>query len=130
MRQITIELPDFIEISGADDAPEKYRSIKTEKWNEEFCLAALEQGISLKIRNTWSVGKKDEEKLKECHQALENGEWNRRNRGVSSAKFDEAIKKLNVQSLVGKLTREQLAELAKTITPDGEVNSNSQPQKA
>ena len=120
-RKIEIELPDIVKTAGADDAPEQYRSIKTEKWNEEFILAAIEQGVSLKIRNTWSVGKKDVQKLKECYEALENGEWNRKNRGVSSAKFDEAIKKLNIASLVGKLTREQLAELAAVITPDGEV---------
>jgi len=121
MRKIEIELPDSIEIAGAKDAPEKFRTVKTEKWDAEFCLTAIEHGISQKLGDTWSVGKKDVDKMKSAHESLEKGDWAAKTKGVSSAKFDEAIKKLNVQSLVGKLTREQLAELAKTITPDGEV---------
>ena len=40
-RIITIELPDSIEISGAKDAPEKFRVVSTAKWDAEFCLTAL-----------------------------------------------------------------------------------------
>ena len=120
-RKIEIELPDSVEISGAKDAPEKYRVLSTAQWDAEFVLTAMEHGISQKLGDVWSVGKKDVEKMKTAHESLEKGDWTQKNRGVSSAKFDEAIKKLNIASLVGKLTREQLAELAKTITPDGEI---------
>lgn len=121
MRNITIELPETVEISGAKDAPEKYRVLSTANWDAEFVLTAMEHGVGQKLQDVWSVGKKDVEKMKSAHESLEKGDWNTKNRGVSTAKFDEAIKKLNVASLVGKLTREQLFELAKAITPDGEV---------
>ena len=120
-RQITIELPDTIEISGAKDAPEKYRVLSTAQWDAEFVLTAMEHGVGQKLQDVWSVSKKDVDKMKSAHESLEKGDWNAKSRGVSTAKFDEAIKKLNVASLVGKLTREQLAELAKAISPDGEI---------
>ena len=120
-RQITIELPDTIEISGAKDAPEKYRVLSTDQWDAEFVLTAMEHGVGQKLQDVWSVSKKDVDKMKSAHESLEKGDWNAKSRGVSTAKFDEAIKKLNVASLVGKLTREQLAELARTINPDGEI---------
>lgn len=120
-RQITIELPDVIEISAAKDAPEKWRSIKTDKWTAETVIDALEFAVSEKLGNVWSVGKKDHEKMQSGHKSLEEGNWNAKTRGVSSAKFDEAIKKLNVLALTSKLTREQRAELAAIITPDGEI---------
>ena len=120
-RKIEIELPDVFEISAAKDAPEKWRSVKTDKWTPETVIDALEFAVSERLGNVWSVGKKDHNKMESGHKSLEKGDWNSKNRGVSSAKFDEAIKKLNIASLVGKLTREQLAELAAVITPDGEV---------
>ena len=120
-RQITVELPDVFEISSAKDAPEKWRSVKTDKWTPETVIDALEFAVSERLGNVWSVGKKDHEKMESGHKSLSEGNWNAKTKGISSAKFDEAIKKLNVASLVGKLTREQLFELAKAISPDGEV---------
>ena len=120
-RKIEIELPDSVEISGAKDAPEKYRVLSTAQWDAEFVLTAMEHGVGQKLQDVWSVSKKDVDKMKSAHESLEKGDWNAKSRGVSTAKFDEAIKKLNVASLVGKLTREQLAELARTINPDGEI---------
>jgi hypothetical protein len=74
------------------------------------------------IVDCWSTSKKDIKKLEDKYDAFVKGEWTRRERtGASAQKFDEAIKKLNVASLVGKLTREQLAALAAAISPDGEV---------
>lgn len=120
-RKIEIELPETIEISGAKDAPEKYRVLSTAQWNAEFVITAMEHGIGQKLQDVWSVGKKDVDKMKTAHESLEKGDWNAKNRGISTQKFDDAIKKLNVAALVGKLTREQLFELAKAISPDGEV---------
>jgi hypothetical protein len=122
MRTITIELPDSVEINGAKDAPENLRVVNTANWDEEFCLVALRHGVSQKIGDTWSVSKKDITKTAATHKSMEDGDWNQRERtGASAAKFDEAIKKLNIASLVGKLTREQLAALAVAISPDGEI---------
>lgn len=122
MKTITITLPDFVEVSGMSDAPASLLTVKTDNWNEAFCIAALTQGVSLKMRNTWSVGKKDIAKAEATHKSLEAGDWNQRERtGASAQKFDEAIKKLNIQALAGKLTREQLIALAAVIAPDGEV---------
>ena len=120
-RIITIELPDSIEISGAKDAPEKFRVVSTAKGDAEICLTALEHSNNQKLGDTWSVSKKDHAKMADCHKTIEEGTWNNRNRGISATKFDEAIKKLNIASLAGKLTREQLIELAKVITPNGEI---------
>lgn len=122
MRTITIELPDSIEINGAKDAPENLRTVNTAKWDADFCLTALKHGVSQKIGDTWSVSKKDITKTTATHKSMEEGDWNQRERtGASAVKFDEAIKKLNIQALAGKLTREQLMALAAVITPDGEV---------
>jgi hypothetical protein len=120
-RQITIEIPDVIDIASAKDAPERWRSIKTDKWTAETVVDAIEFAVSERLGNIWSVGKKDHDKMEHGHKSLSEGNWNAKTRGVSSAKFDEAIKKLNVAALVGKLTREQLMELASKISPDGEV---------
>lgn len=121
-RQITITLPDEFEFDGLKDAPEQYKRIKTEHWTEEFILAALRHGTKQPLVDTWSTSKKDVEKLKDKHESFSQGEWTRRERtGASAVKFDEAIKKLNVHALAGKLTREQIMALAAVITPDGEV---------
>lgn len=122
-REIVIVLPDAIEINGCKDAPEHLRSISTTKWDEDFCLTALTHGVSQKIGDSWSVGKKDVEKTSKVHESMVAGDWTqRRATGESAAKFaakfDEAIKSLNVQALAGKLTREQLFELAKLAKAD------------
>ena len=119
--KLEITLPEQFEIASAKDAPQEFRTVKTAKWTEATVLDALEFAVSERMGNTWNSGKKDLEKMKFGHQSLENGEWNAKTRGVSATKFDEAIKKLNIASLAGKLTREQLIELAKVITPDGEI---------
>lgn len=123
MREITITLPDNIEINGCKDAPDHLRSIKTDKWDAEFCLTALIHGISQKIGDSWSVGKKDVEKTSKVHESMVAGDWTqRRATGESTAKFqakfDQAIASLNVEALAGKLTREQLFELAKLAKAD------------
>lgn len=119
MRKIEIELPDVVTINGASDAPESLRAVNTSAWNADFCLTALTHGISQKLGDTWSVGKKDEEKLKKVHEALTAGEWNTKTRtGASAAKFDEAIKKLNTEALFNKLSPEQLSALAAMINAD------------
>lgn len=122
-REIVIVLPDEITIAGCKDAPEHLRTISTAKWDGEFCLTALAHGVSQKEGDAWSVGKKDIEKLRKVHEALEAGDWTqRRQTGESSAKFaakfDAAIAALNVEALAGKLTREQLFELAKLAKAD------------
>ena len=111
-REITIMLPKTITINGAKDAPEEYRSIKTGEWNEEFLLTAITHGVSQVLGDTWSVGKKDVEKLKTKHEALEAGDWSRRAQGVGAAKLDAAIQKMDFQELLAKLTPQQLAAMA------------------
>lgn len=123
MREITITLPDVIEVNGSKDAPEALRLIKTDKWDADFILTALTHGVSQKIGDSWSVGKKDVEKTSKVHACMEAGDWaQRRQTGESSAKFqakfDEAIKALNVAALVDKLSAEQLYELAKAAKAD------------
>lgn len=125
MREITITLPDAVEINGAKTAPEQYRTIKTEKWDNDFIIAALEHAMSQKIGDPWSNAKnpKREEKVASVHACMEAGDWaQRRATGESSAKFqakfDAAIAGLNVEALAGKLTREQLFELAKLVKAD------------
>lgn len=119
--KLEITLPEAFEISSAKDAPAEFRTVKTEKWTESTVLDALEFAVSERMGNTWNSGKKDLEKMRAGHQSLENGEWNAKTKGVSSVKFDEAIKRLNVAALASKLTREQLMELAAKISPDGEI---------
>lgn len=117
-RQITIELPDSITINGAKDAPESLRVIKTDKWENDFIIAALSHAMSQKIGDPWSNKKnpKRGDAVKAVHAAMENGEWAIRERtGATAAKFDEAIKKLNVIALREKLTPEQLSALAAMI---------------
>ena len=123
MKTITITLPDEFQVPGMLDAPENLRVIPTDKWDEEFCLAAIKHGVKQSLQDTWSVGKKDVAKLQKRYDAFVEGDWNQRERtGESSAKFaakfDEAIKNLNVEALAGKLTREQLFALAALAKPD------------
>lgn len=122
-REIVIVLPDEITIAGCKDAPEHLRTVKTANWDEDFCLAAMAHGVSQKLGDSWSVGKKDPEKTAKVHAAIEASDWNqRRQTGESAkkfeAKFDAAIAALNVEALAGKLTREQLFELAKLAKAD------------
>lgn len=123
MREITITLPEFIEVNGSKDAPESLRVIKTDKWDADFVLTALTHGVSQKIGDSWSVGKKDVGKTSKVHESMEAGDWaQRRATGESNvkfqAKFDAAIAALNIEALAGKLTREQLFELAKLAKAD------------
>ena len=120
-REITISLPDTITINGAKDAPESLRTIKTEKWENDFIIAALGHAMSQKIGDPWSNKKnpKRGDAVKAVHVAMENGEWAIRERtGASAAKFDEAIKKLNTAALFNKLSPEQLSALAAMINTD------------
>ena len=126
MKTVTITLPDNIEIKGCSDAPEKLRVVPTEHWDEDFCLIALRHGISQALGDVWSVGKKSVEKMEKKWKALSEGDWASRERtGESSAKFaakfDEAIKALNVEALAGKLTKEQLFALAALARADNAV---------
>ena len=119
MRKIEIELPDVLAINGAADAPETLRNINTAKWNSEFCLTALIHGISQKLGDTWSVSKKDTEKLKKVHESLVAGNWTTKARtGASAAKFDAAIATLNTDQLCSKLTKEQLMGIAAKVAAD------------
>lgn len=122
MRTLTITLPDSIEIKGCSDAPAEMREVKTEKWDEDFILTAIRHGVSQALGDTWSVSKKDKDKLRKKWESLTEGDWSTRERTGESgakfaAKFDETIKNLNIEALAGKLTKEQLfalAALAKT----------------
>lgn len=122
-REVVVTLPDVVEINGSKDAPEALRSIKTANWDVDFVLTALIHGVSQKIGDSWSVGKKDVEKTRKVHENMEAGDWaQRRQTGESTAKFqakfDAAIASLNVEALAGKLTKEQLFELAKLAKAD------------
>ena len=120
-REIILTLPDVITINGAKDAPESLRSIKTDKWEQDFIVAALAHSMSQKIGDKWSNknNPKRGDAVKAVHTALENGDWAIRERtGASVQKFDEAIKKLNVIALKEKLTAEQLSALAALINAD------------
>lgn len=118
-REIIINLPDVLTINGATDAPEALRNVNTAKWDAEFCITALTHGISQKLGDTWSVGKKNEEKLKKVHESLVNGDWSTKARtGASTAKFDAAIAALNTDQLYAKLTKEQLMEIAAKVAAD------------
>ena len=118
-RQITIELPDRIEINSAKDAPARLRTILTCEWSPEFVLDLVEFGLGERLGNVWSVGKKSIEKMTAGHEAMERGEWQTRARtGATQAKFDEGIKKLNAAALFNKLSPEQLSALAAMINAD------------
>ena len=120
-RQIEVTLPDLVTINGAKDAPESLRTIKTEKWGNDFIIAALAHAMSQKIGDPWSNKKnpKRGDAVKAVHAAMENGEWAIRERtGATAAKFDEAIQKLNVIALKEKLTPAQLSALAALIKAD------------
>lgn len=123
MKTIAINLPDTFQVPGMLDAPENLRVIPTDKWDEEFCLAAIKHGVKQSLQDTWSVGKKDVAKLQKRYDAFVEGDWNQRERTGESnakfqAKFDEAIKRLNADALKGLLTKEQLLALAASIEPD------------
>lgn len=108
-------------INGAKDAPESLRTIKTDKWENDFIIAALSHAMSQKIGDPWSNKKnpKRGDAVKAVHTAMENGDWALRERtGASAAKFDEAIKKLNTEALFHKLSPEQLSALAAMINAD------------
>lgn len=120
-REIIVTLPDTITINGAKDAPESLRTIKTDKWENDFIIAALGHSMSQKIGDPWSNKKnpKRGDTVKAVHTAMENGDWAIRERtGASAAKFDEAIKKLNTVALFNKLSPEQLSALAAMINAD------------
>ena len=118
-RQITIELPDQIEINSAKDAPARLRTVLTTNWTPEFVLDLVEFGLGERLGNVWSVGKKSIEKMTAAHAQMEKGEWQTRTRtGASGAKFDEGIKKLNAAALFNKLSPEQLSALAAMINAD------------
>lgn len=120
-REVIITLPDSVTINGAKDAPESLRTIKTDKWENDFIIAALAHAMSQKIGDPWSNKKnpKRGDAVRAVHTAMENGEWAIRERtGASAAKFDEAIKKLNTVALLNKLSPEQLSELAAMINAD------------
>lgn len=123
MGQVTIELPDAIEVKGMSDAPAEMRVVKTKNWDADFILTAVRHGVSQALGDTWSVSKKDKEKLQKKWQSLCDGDWASRERTGESnakfqAKFDEQIKKLNADALKGLLTKEQLLALAASIEPD------------
>jgi hypothetical protein len=113
MRTITIEVPDFYNITSAKDAPEEYRTVKTENWGPDIILAAVEFGLSESMGNTWSVGKKDIPTMQARHEAIERGDWARRagRGGVTEAKLLANIGKLDVQKLLAALSPEQMAAL-------------------
>ena len=120
-REVIITLPDSVTINGAKDAPESLRTIKTDKWENDFIIAALAHAMSQKIGDPWSNKKnpKRGDAVRAVHTAMENGEWAIRERtGASAAKFDEAIKKLNTEALFNKLSPEQLSALAAMINAD------------
>ena len=118
-KQVTITLPDSIEINAAKDAPARLRTVLTSSWTEEFILDLMEFGLSERLGNVWSVGKKNVEKMTAAHEAVEKGEWQTRQRtGASAARFDEGIKKLNATALFNKLSPEQLSALAAMINAD------------
>jgi len=118
-KQVTITLPDSIEINAAKDAPARLRTVLTSSWTEEFILDLMEFGLSERLGNVWSVGKKNIEKMTAAHEAVERGEWQTRQRtGASAARFDEGIKKLNAAALFNKLSPEQLSALAAIINAD------------
>jgi len=118
-KQITIELPDRIEINSAKDAPARLRTVLTCEWSAEFVLDLVEFGLGERLGNVWSVGKKSIEKMTAAHAQMERGEWQTRARtGATQAKFDEGIKKLNAAVLFNKLSPEQLSALAAMISAD------------
>jgi hypothetical protein len=113
MREITIMLSESYTITSAKDAPSAYRTVKTANWTAETVLNAVEFGLSESMGNTWSVGKKDVDTMKERHEALERGEWARKGQKgtISEAKLAERIGKLDTTKLAGMLTPGQLREL-------------------
>ena len=123
MREIIVSLPDVIMISGAKDAPEQYRAITTEKWENDFIIAALTHSMSQKIGDPWGNKKnlKRMETVAAVHAALCEGRWSVRNGesgAAKEAKFNAAIAALNAEALLSKLTKEQLAALAALVKPD------------
>lgn len=112
MRNITITLPDEIEIDGASDAPSEIRIVPTKNWNEEFCLAALTRGVSQKIGDAWSVSKKDIEKTRSVWNNMEQGNFAKRAGGtISKAKFAEKVARIDIKELLAMLTPAQHAAI-------------------
>jgi hypothetical protein len=109
MRTITIELPDMLTINGAKDAPENLRSIPTANWDAQFCLTALTHGISQKMGDTWSVSKKDTEKLAGTYKALQEGDWNQRVTQSSASKVISSLDKFTPEELAKILEAAQAA---------------------
>lgn len=99
MRTITIELPDTINISGLKDAPEKYKTVSTKNWDQAFILDAAAHGVGQACGDTWSVSKKDKEKLAAKHKAMEDGEWSRRVKGTVTEKLSKLSGSLSMEEL-------------------------------
>ena len=123
MKTITVTLPDSFEVKGMSDAPERLRVITTDNWNENFILEALRHGVSQPLGDVWSVSKKDIGKLEKKWRSFMDGDWTSRERTGETAKkfqakFDDAIKALNIEALANKLTPEQLSALAALVKPD------------
>lgn len=114
-REIVITLPETITINGAQDAPKHLRKLNTAKWEPEFILTALIHGVSQKLGDTWSVSKKDEEKLKGTHTALEAGDWNQRVTGSKTAKLTKLIGELKPEDMQ-KLSPEAKAALIAALS--------------
>lgn len=112
MRTITIELPEEIEIDGASDAPLDLRTVPTENWDAEFCLAALTRGVSQKIGDAWSVSKKNYEKTEKTYASMVAGQFSKRaSNGISTAKLAKRVAKIDVKTLLAMLTPEQHAAI-------------------
>lgn len=114
MRTLTIELPDTVEINGAKGLPEQYRTVKTDKWGNDFIIMALEHAMSQKIGDPFGNKKnpKHEENAAAVHKAMEEGTWARRERtGESAVKFQEKVNKLSAVDLAKLLSPEQQAQL-------------------
>lgn len=109
MNTITITLPESFSIASAKDAPEQYRTVRLDKWTEQTVLDAVEFAISERLGNVWSVGKKDESKMKAGHESLENGDWNAKVR--SNKGFVEKLTGMDAASIWKLLSPQQQAAL-------------------
>lgn len=118
MFTITINLPESFSIASAKDAPEQYRTVRLDKWTEQTILDAVEFAISERLGNVWSVGKKDESKMKAGHESLEKGEWNAKIRG--SKGFTEKLTGMDATSIWKLLTPQQQQAL---LAQGGNVQS-------
>lgn len=112
MKTLTINIPETLTVNGMKDAPERLRVVKTENWDETFILTAIRHGVSQKLGDTWSVGKKDIAKLEAVFAAIECGDWQVREKGVSSTKFTEKLTAMSAEDIWKTLTPQQQAALA------------------